>query len=714
MSQFDLPRINFHGTAFLDTATANNGNYGPPLTLFDQNESEAFIPPRCYLPGDYTYQPPQGVQILKDKNGNFYVPISVITADNYQQWASTPLGSFQDDSLYWSLYTSLKLTGSNPGYWSYFGDLSISLINTKVTGITLDQTGGGVVNYSPGNQQGCPSFFANMFGAEFSFNNDFFAKGSRTSAYLCDTDSIGQMCTQIFCGQAGLYKTDAQGNQVTFFSGTPVKSTARWMNLNKVLNYSDRSLLPMGGSASFYAKIELNNGSDLLKIYQQYSGKTPTSLFLKLMVHEVYEVREPDYSKLPTQAVFDLYGNQSEVPKNPARASVSGSITPYFDEDMKTASISRLMKNDKTVAIDTSSIPHPVTNGGTKLSVPNAVNLAPIQFIHNTPFNLLSFDISNAINEYGINPASRIGYSGNGDIPAFQSFESYDFGTFSIWFQSDSGGTPLNIGNFDFNNNYNMQQLLATGGIIDFNVNHGADYSQGYFYATLNETTVFTEDSYFIISDQMGNYAQQNQADNNYMSDGLPKIPCTLRVFYRGSTVAQNNSIPVTQQAINMRTGAIVNTPNFMVYDGLAMNFPVDADGCLTYGFIDSKSQIWDGSMPQLFKYAMNTSMIVLRTLSSEPQLSDYLNGTLPITWDVVFNNVFSLFKIIYPVMDAIIPFTQKNWSDPFILNKMKTLTADTSWNQPLYMPVTRDLSDPQKQLLQMWADQILNPDSNI
>ena len=69
MSQFDFPRINFHGTALLDTPTANNGNYEPSLTMFDQNESEPFLPPRCYLPPNYTYQPPPGVQILQDNKG---------------------------------------------------------------------------------------------------------------------------------------------------------------------------------------------------------------------------------------------------------------------------------------------------------------------------------------------------------------------------------------------------------------------------------------------------------------------------------------------------------------------------------------------------------------------------------------------------------------------------------------------------------------------
>jgi hypothetical protein len=719
MSQFDLPRINFHGTAHLDTATANNGNYEPSLTMFDQDESEAFLPPRCYLPPNYTYEPPTGVVILVDPKRGKYVPITPITPDNYQKWASTPLGSFPDDKLYWGLYAYLKvgsngspLTGNTPGYWNYFGDLSMSLIDTQVTGITLPKQGGGVITYTPQNQEGCPSYFAEMFGAVLSFNNNFFALGSSTSAYLSDADSIGQMCTQIFCGQAGLYKRDGQGKEITFFSGRPVKSTARWMNLNKVLNYSDPSIIPMGGSACFYAMIELDSKSDLPSKYQQYTGQIPIGLFMKLLIHEVYEVRQPDYTKIPTITMYDIAGNQIPVPKNPVNVAVSGSITPFYNGDMKTASISRLMKNAELWVLDASRIPAPVTKVGKQLSVANSVNLAPIQFWHNKEFNLLSIDIINMINEYGTNPGELLPYAGPGDIPPFQNFESFDYGTFNVFFKID-GETPIPIGAFNFNNDYQMQRLLASAGMIDFAVPQESDFSKGAFYIMLSGKTAYTEYDYFILSDQMGNYAEQGQPTNNYMSDGLPRIPCSLRVFFRGGSVDISNLIPVTQQVINMRTGGITNTANFSIYDGMQMHFPVDKDGCLTYAFIDSQSAILQNGFSNLVSFIMNSSLVVLRTLSARVHLASYLNGSSPISWEVVFNQVFSMYKVLYPVMDVVVPFTQANWSDPSVLSKMMMLIDEKNWNQPLYMPVTRDLSAPQRALLQMWANQNSNNEAN-
>ncbi|MBK8853982.1 MAG: hypothetical protein IPN10_07660 [Saprospiraceae bacterium] len=96
---------------------------------------------------------------------------------------------------------------------------------------------------------------------------------------------------------------------------------------------------------------------------------------------------------------------------------------------------------------------------------------------------------------------------------------------------------------------------------------------------------LFFEDEYYITSDQMGNYAQQNQSDFNYMSDGLPKSPCTLKVFFRGKPVTPQDNLKVMRQNINLRTGQITNNINVHLYNDIAIPFAVDTDGCMTYAF---------------------------------------------------------------------------------------------------------------------------------
>jgi hypothetical protein len=58
--------------------------------------------------------------------------------------------------------------------------------------------------------------------------------------------------------------------------------------------------------------------------------------------------------------------------------------------------------------------------------------------------------------------------------------------------------------------------------------------------------------------------------------------------------------------------------------------------------------------------------------------------------------------------MNAIIPFKEEAWKNPFILRHLLEFISEDSWNQFQYMPVTRELSKQQRQLLTMWAKQNL------
>jgi hypothetical protein len=708
MSQFDFPRINFHGTALLDTATANNGNYEPALTLFDQDRSLPYMPPRCYYPPNPNFGPPPGVPIITDKNGNPYSPILPVNADNYQQWATTPLGQFPADAAYLQFYENLQISGKMPGYWNYYGDLSMTLENVLVTGITVPDNTAGTVTYSPQNSNGCPPDLAPILNGVLSFNYNYFDLGSRTSAFLCDVDSMGQMCTQIFCGTAGLYNKD--GSNTSFFTGNPGKSSARWMNLTRVLNWVN--MVPMGGSASFYCMIQLDAGSPIAAIFEQYTGQAVTCLFMKLLIHEVYEVRNPDYGTIPTKKINDNQGNPVEIPKNPAIVSVTGSLTPWNANDLMTAPLSRILKATTPLALNIDGIPDPVPlpqNTSQPIGVCSSVTLGPVHFVHNTTNNLLSLDLTNTINEYGINPGPFPVFAGVGDIQPFTEFVNYDYGPLSLNFQPDNGSAPVTVYTITYESNYNMAQLLATGGMVDIQV-PVTSYAGGYFYLSVvqSNVTVMQEDDVYMTTDQQGIYAEQNQVPADlYLSDGLPRVPFLLSVLYRGTPVSQANPVNVVLQAINMSTYASTQV-TLAVYDGMDYTFPVATDGCMTYVFAYNPADLFTfpPSFAGIAAFAMRAYIVVLRVLSEELKLKNYLNGELPITWQVIFDNIFVLYKTLYPVMDAILPMIETNWDDPLIQSKLIELTDEKNWNQPLFMPVTRDMTAAQRQLLNMWVQQ--------
>ena len=277
----------------LDTPTANNGKF-TPLMIYNQDEALPYMPPRVYLtPAQVTYvqQNFTALSVVTDSTGSYVQILPVNTGDLFNQWAVMPMGTCPLDQAYWALYAYIPrtdaspgnfLAGNSPGYWNYYGDLSVSLQDVTVTGVQTPNTNGGANTWTTSNATPgvCPQVVIDLLGSSLSFNQDFFNSSSRSTAVFCDVDSEGQTCTQIFCGKAGIYKMD-NGVPRTFFTGTPCKSTANWMNLSKVINWSDMAVVPMGGSASFYATIPLANCDPALQsLLNQYAGQTVTSLFM--------------------------------------------------------------------------------------------------------------------------------------------------------------------------------------------------------------------------------------------------------------------------------------------------------------------------------------------------------------------------------------------------------------------------------------------------
>lgn len=715
MSQFNFPRINFHGTVYLDTPTANNGKF-TPLVFYDQAEAQPYLPPRVYLtPAQITAVQNQFPSFTIIDNS--YVEITPInTGDLFNQWAVMPLGTSPADPDYWGLYNMIpctdgtpgNLAGNIPGYWNYYGDLSVYAKDITITGVQIPNLSGGVSTFTPQYQNGCPEILADMLGASFSFHQDFFNPKSKTTAVFCDVDSEGQTCTQIFYGKAGVYNK-YHGVPRTFFTGKPCKSTANWLNIFKVINWSDMSLTPMGGAASFYSTIPLDIiDPQLQAVLNQYAGEQVNALFMKILIHEVHEVRNPNYQLMPTKP---MGSNQTNIPKNPAIVSFTGSLCPAVSGDMRTNSICRILKNPSTTNIpiqpsDTNNYMAPMPKGSTqRLQLPPSVQLAPAFLKYDPAYNLISLDLINTLPEYGVVEGNLANYAGKGDVPPFNSFETYDFGAIDLYFLPDSSSNPVKVGSFNHGDDYNMQQYLAKGGMVDLVATEVNSFNNGSFYLNIGTTTVMTEDDYYIITDQQGSYAEQNQTSTLYMVDGLPKDPIILRAFYRGQPIPASQPLAITMQAFSLATGA-VNNSSYSIYDGIPFNYPVANDGCLCYGFSPASSALLAQNLSNIFYYLSNGYFITTRVLSIESQLIPYLNGSMPVTWDVVYQNIFKNYHVVLPIMNVIIPFKAPNWNDPSTQKLMLLLTDESSWEGFMYMPVTRELSATQRSLLQRWANQ--------
>jgi hypothetical protein len=73
------------------------------------------------------------------------------------------------------------------------------------------------------------------------------------------------------------------------------------------------------------------------------------------------------------------------------------------------------------------------------------------------------------------------------------------------------------------------------------------------------------------------------------------------------------------------------------------------------------------------------------------------------VTWDFVYQNVIRYFYLIYPGMFARLAFQNENIARQSAAI-IATLISKSSWDSTSYMPVSRDLSDGKRKLLQRWC----------
>mgnify|MGYP000468796967 CR=1 FL=1 len=735
MSQFDFPRINFHGSVLLDVPTGNNGKFSP-LKIYNQDAALPYTPPRVYLIPELVPKiQGLGYTVQTDTDSPYkkysqYVEIASVTKDVYDDWAVQHLGTSTYDNHYVDLYKNVPLDGDEPqpslfdglvqpSYWNYYGDLSVYAEDIRITGIQTADAQGEVTTYTPGNSDGCPAGLAQLLGQSFSFHQQFFDPNSRTTAMFCDVDSIEDTCTQMFYTQAGIYGKPG-GQEKTFFTGAACKSAFTWLSMSKVLNYNDKKdlLSPMSGATYFESTITLNQigiDSSFQKDLNVQAGFQVDKLSMKILLHQVYEVRNPDYKKMPRKPIGN---NKTDIPKNPARVAFSGSLCPFVEAtDMTTHNVARILKNQiiNNPKIDTTKFSTPIpkpkdpSDTGVPVEVYDQVQLSPAFVRVNAPRKIISLDIISTICEYGVGFGDYSCYGGPTSIPPFLSWENYDFGTLSLYFMPDGGGPGTLIGSITHDTDYNMKEFIARGGVMDFVLPESIDdVMSGRFAIFRNGTEeLLVEDDYLIMSDQQGSYAEQGQdSSEGYKFDGPDRGPIILRCFQRGEPMQGSRPGKVRNTSTNV-------TEDFVFYDGVKFDYHTKDVGCVQYVFgITPQQYATPTSKAEVFYLLANGYTVTTRVLAADLNLLPYLDGTEPLTFDVLYNTIFSNYNNVLPIMNTILKFDENTWSEPYTMRRLKEFTDPKNWGHYMYMPVTRELSKNQQALLQKWANDILNSPS--
>ncbi|MGB3547894.1 MAG: hypothetical protein WBA17_13015, partial [Saprospiraceae bacterium] len=340
MSVFDFPRIRISGIMRVNVGTANNDDF----TSSNPKDSA----------GNYYYEGEQGVPLRTFNSQDVLLASRPnLKPADYIEWLKT-----EQEAINANTKKTVKIT---PGYWNYYGSMSVWADNVKVAGVTLKA---GEEITAPGNA--ADEFVDKILGGSFSYNRwptlskqplDPTNKKEaemNTTAVMTDVKSEGSSPgSQIFAdnillqdnnnepvcyrsaGNAGNYDgmgskpTKAAANYLTpggyecFYGGYYMSDGAKSLFLNPAAAANFQCVLPFsddfadpGGMRSFLsrhadpAKGEIKG---LMIRYIMYVGMHP----LNSSEEWAANYRKEDF--------FDRL-NERQCP-------ITGIITPWYGED---------------------------------------------------------------------------------------------------------------------------------------------------------------------------------------------------------------------------------------------------------------------------------------------------------------------------------------------------------------------------------------------
>jgi hypothetical protein len=341
---------------------------------------------------------------------------------------------------------------------------------------------------------------------------------------------------------------------------------------------------------------------------------------------------------------------------------------------------------------------------------------------------ILSIDMGNSWPE-SMNPP----YTENN--PPFQpthrgqaSFDTLNLGTLNICIGNNPSNPIASIAIDPATNP--LTEVRKKGCIFDFLISGSATISEiqnnylSVYLAQSGQQPVLAlqESPYMFSSDQKGIYAEEGDSPSmGYIVNGGARQPCRLRIYQRGVPVTTPVQVLMAEctvpEAGNDPPGAF-NTPYTMLSlkDNDVVTIPGNAlqlSNSAIYYFVYSGQYGNNNPIPDFVvnnNYTiMDTGAFVVLRVHPKKNYNKYLDTSdpeyTPPTYQVVYDEVFSLYDIVYPIMALVHPFTQAIWNNGTLAGLAEQRTDPSLWTNILYMPRSRELSISQFKLLKAWAD---------
>ncbi|SHO61643.1 hypothetical protein [Algoriphagus zhangzhouensis] len=719
MGLFDFPRIHFSGKIDINVPTINNSYYFP-LTIYDQKKSVPFLPPRLYfskpsIPQNVKSKLDPKPEIIHDEdNGYWYIEIKPIdTIPVLRKWCRTPLGKDKKapDAEYVPYYVAADndlgnlegavLIGNPPGYWNMYGDMSVKMYETSVVGVQTFQ-GGNVSTWTEDNPSQTQEITDLL---DCAFNLDTHPTSGISTAVIAETISSQSIYANIFCSSVNLFnKNDT--DQI-HFQGKPFRFSALIYGSWRVVNW----LPAMAGSARWCSSIPLESipeakKNKLLQFFKSQNGDDPRPIKGVFVSFTTFEVFENRYNP-------KLYEPNGLI-TNPAQATTVGTLSPWYEEDMKS-----IVSGRNLIALGCDAI-YTNTGMGNDIPIQMTPAIASLKKL-SEGLAVFSLDMGNSWPEI-MTP----GFINNKVQPAKRgdaTFETLDLGKISLRTGTDPSTEFASI-DIDPTSNP-LKKVFEKGCVFDFVLTDSGQIDSiedEFIYVYLingdSEKLILKESTYMILTDEKGLYGQEgDDPEEGYISYNDTKEPFRLRIFQKGKPVKDPIEVYIAEYIVPEAANDPLNGPDNVTIQkvadqgivSLATN-SIRLKNTAVYYFV-YKGQYPNDVIPTFSNgnyTIMDTGSFACLRVYPNKDFEKYINPNhpeyTPPSFEVMYEEVFKLYDVVYPIMAEIHPFKKEVWDNGIMAGLVKQRTDPSLWNDVLYMPRSRELGRSQRELIKAWA----------
>ncbi|MGY3438833.1 MULTISPECIES: hypothetical protein [unclassified Marinovum] len=659
MSLFDYPRIHFSGACTLNPGTANNDDYSGGAIWPPTGENLALIDSATVMPRTFG-----------------------MTDDAFRAWiqkpqtfdsAHAPNNADPGDAADCTkAKAATKTTEIVPAEWNYYGDMQMD-VSAPITGVQVDP--------ATAPDPAVQSALEALNGQSLSFAGN-----------ITDVNSEGSPPGTQFFINAPTFAIGANT-----LGGTPTKAACQWINFLRNVN-----LVADGGAGGYmYHVIE---GAQ--KGLPGFDAPGVTGIVLRYYLF----ARHGGLSK--NADIAKLYESGGI---NPAELQITGTIAPYYgNETARTGPVGHLLTAD----VPNISVPAEYHNNLSQPSGPTEIALAPA--VVSVAGQRVSIDAIGSFPE-----CANSGVTNPWSDPT-KFNPKFDFGPVALQVASSAGNTAT-LGEIDYADTAGGN---AKGWIFDFDVSDNAaaaeileDSEAQFSLVHPAYGPVLSESEYYVLTNMQAIYGEQGGSTTAFRNQGAALEAVSFDVLRYGAPVGAGGA---PMQVWAYRTTPLGYSSNRVklggnYVPGAPLTIPVDQSGTFLLTL-----QIGDEAPPPEtygpnpgtyigpnFTILTNRTAISLRVLPNE-DFSAYLTGPAEapvgndaLTFDVVYAHVLRTYDLLFPSMNKHFHLSD----EAAVMSNAGSILARTDpniWNTPQYMPITRDLSDSRRTLLQAWCRKAL------